>query len=193
MKRKVVAVTGKIGSGKSAVMDILRDMGCKTVICDDIAKQVASDPSVIKRVETLLGSNSVKDGQLDRKYIREVVFKDENLLRSYEQMFFDGVKELLNARVEYLQKNIDVESDCKAIFVEIPVLDAFDFPWDSVWRVESDEQVTLSRVTARDNVSVENVQATLSRQKTYECDCVIENNGDMGELRKVVESAVRKL
>lgn len=192
MKRKVIAVTGKIGSGKSAVMSILRDMGCETIICDELAKQVADHPSVVKRVERLLGSDSVTDGQLNRKYIREIVFADENLLHSYEQIFFSGVKDLLTARVEYLQKNVTAK-DCKGIFVEIPVLDAFDYPWDGVWRVDASEQATLSRVTARDNVSEESVLTTLSRQKDYECDCVIENNGNMDELAQAVKRAAAKI
>ena len=187
MKRKVIAVTGKIGSGKSTVMSILRDLGCEIIICDELARQVADNSLVIKRVEELLGGDSVTDGQLNRKYIREIVFKDGNLLHNYEQIFFDGVKELLTARVEYLQKNIGVAKGCKAIFVEIPVMDAFDFPWDGVWRVDTSEQATLSRVTARDGVSADSVLETLSRQKTYECDRVIPNNGNLDELTKIVK------
>ena len=185
MKRKVVALTGVIGSGKSAVAGILREMGYKTVDCDLLAKQVATSPDVIENVEQLLGSKSVVKGQLDRKYIREVVFADENLLSKYQQIFFDGVKTLLAQNLADLQQE-------KAVFVEIPVLDAFDFHFDEVWRIESSEQACVSRVTARDGVSADSVHATLARQKTYESTRVIHNNGNFYDLTEAVKVALTK-
>lgn len=179
MKRKVIAITGKIGSGKSEVSRFLRDMGCKTVDCDVLAKQIADNPNVVAQVEQLLGCQCVVNGKLDRKAIRKIVFSDVNLLKQYQQIFFNGVKALL---VETLAKLGDV----KVVFVEIPVLDAFEFGWDEVWRVESSVQTCVARVTARDKVSEDSVHATLDSQKTYACDCVIVNNGNLEQLRQSV-------
>ncbi|MCH5153127.1 MAG: dephospho-CoA kinase [Clostridiales bacterium] len=185
MKRKVIALTGKIGSGKSAVSRILRNLGYETVDCDELAKQVAKKPEVVKRVEQLLGSECVVDGELNRKAIRETVFSDANLLKQYEQIFFDGVKALLTEKLATLK-------DAKAVFVEIPVLDAFFFNWDEIWRVESSEQACISRVVKRDNVSAENACATLNSQKVYSCTYVIENNGSMEQLEEAVHIILSK-
>ena len=185
MKRKVIALTGKIGSGKSAVSSILRNLGFKTIDCDDLAKQVADKPDVVARVEQLLGSKSVLNGKLNRKYIRETVFSDEKLLKKYQVIFFDGVKSLLVDKLVALNEG-------KAVFVEIPVLDAFPFEWDEVWRVESSRQNSVSRVTARDTVSADSVYATLSRQKSYDCSCIIVNNGSLEELTESVRHALSK-
>ena len=186
MKRKIIALTGKIGSGKSAVSRILRDLGYKTIDCDDLAKQVAGKPDVVAQVEQLLGADCVSNGQLNRKAIREIVFKDASLLKKYEQIFFDGVKELLVTNIDSLQNNTLAGNNRQTVFVEIPVLNAFDFDWDEVWRVESSEQAIVSRVTARDGVSADNVRATLNSQKSYDCDCVIVNNGDLEQLKQYV-------
>ena len=185
MKRKLIALTGKIGSGKSAVSSILRNMGCKTVDCDELAKRIAEQSDVVERVGELLGSECISNGRLNRKVIREIVFKDEKLLERYQQIFFDGVKSLL-------LETIATFGDCKAVFVEIPVLDAFDFNWDEIWRVESSEKNSVERVAARDGVSADSVLATLNRQKAYECTYVIENNGDFNHLTQAVERALLK-
>lgn len=187
MKRKVIALTGKIGSGKSAVSAILRDLGCKTIDCDELAKQVAMSPKVVAQVEQLLGSEFVANGQLNRKAIREIVFGNKQLLNKYQAIFFDGVKELLASVIDNLQ------NDCKTVFVEIPVLDAFDYDWDEVWRVESSEQNCVARVTARDGVSADNVLTTLNSQKAYACTRVIENNGSLEQLRQNVHSILCKI
>ena len=183
MKRKVVALTGKIGSGKSAVAQILRQMGYETVDCDELAKQVAEDTEVLASIEQLLGSRSVDNGKLNRKYVRETVFNDETLLKTYQQIFFERVQTLLTEALARLGGN-------KTVFVEIPVLDAFVFDFDEVWRVESSEQNCVCRVVARDEVSADNVTATLNRQKTYDCVWVIENNGDLDMLAQSVRTAL---
>ena len=183
MKRKVVALTGKIGSGKSTVSRILRDLGYVTVDCDELAKQVAANPDVVVLVEQLLGSKSVTKGQLNRKFIRETVFNDENLLKKYQQLFFDGVKKLLVEKLASLK-------GYGAVFVEIPVLDAFDFDFDEVWRVESSEKTCILRVTERDKVSEGSVLTTFNRQKVYNCTYVIENNGNMDDLVQTVKRAI---
>ena len=193
MKRKVIAITGKIGSGKSTVAGILRDLGYKTIDCDDLAKQVATEPSVVEQVEKLLGSKSVANGQLNRKAIREIVFGDENLLQKYQAIFFDGVKELLVTNIDSLQNITSAENDRQTIFVEIPVLNAFEFAWDEVWRVESSEKNCISRVTARDNVSADSVFATLNSQKNYDCTYVIENDGSLEQLKKSVHMILSEI
>ena len=183
MKRKVIALTGKIGSGKSSVSNILRNLGYNTVDCDVLAKQVSDNPDVVKQVEQLLGSEFVSNGQLNRKLIREVVFDDADLLNKYEQIFFDGVKSLLIDTLATME-------DAQAVFVEIPVLDAFSFNWDEIWRIESKPEACISRVAVRDNVSADNVRATFNSQKTYDCDCVIENSGNKEQLIYSVKLAL---
>ena len=192
MKRKVIALTGKIGSGKSAVATILRNLGYKIIDCDDLAKEVAANPRVIARVEQLLGGKSVVNGQLDRKYIRETVFSDKNLLIQYQDIFFESVRALLLVEIALLDSNDITEKASRAVFVEIPVLDAFEFYWDEVWRVESSEQNSISRVVARDKVSEESVLAMLKHQKTYDCTIVIENSGSLDELTQAVKVALVK-
>lgn len=182
MKRKVIAVTGGIGSGKSQVARVLRTLGYKTVDCDVIAKQIADDPELIGKVERLLGTECVTNGKLNRKVIREKVFADEILLGQYQALFFDGVKQRL---IDILQMTAET------VFVEIPILDAFELHWDEVWRVESDEATRIERVQARDNVSAESVSNTIARQKHYaNCTRVIANNGSLDDLTDAVKKAL---
>lgn len=183
MKRRLIALTGRIGSGKSAVAAILRQLGYDTVDCDDLAKQVATQREIVDRVERLIGVESVENGQLNRKYIRETVFKDANLLKTYQQIFFDGVRALLVEKLATLQ-------DAQAVFVEIPVLDAFEMDWDEVWRVEASQRLSVARVVARDGVSAESVTDTLARQSAYDCTRVIVNDGSLDELTAAVKNAL---
>ena len=58
--------------------------------------------------------------------------------------------------------------------------------------MESSEKACISRVIERDNVSAESVCATLNRQKDYDCTYVIENNGDLEQLKQSIKLALTK-
>ena len=61
MKRNAIALTGGIGSGKSAVGDYLRQKGFVVIDCDKIARQVANDSQVQQKVIALLGEQFVRE------------------------------------------------------------------------------------------------------------------------------------
>ena len=155
MTRKVIALTGGIGSGKSEAASVLRGFGFKTVDCDKLSRTVAEDPEVIKQVRKLLGRKCVADGKLDRKAVREKVFADAALLDAYNALFFEKIKTLLAEKLEKTEGTV---------FVEIPVISAFPFDWDEIWLIESDEQTRIKRVRNRDNVTEQNVKQIMSRQ-----------------------------
>lgn len=185
MKCKAVALTGGIGSGKSAVASILRNLGYVTVDCDELAKKVAKMPHVVEKVAMLLGEKCVNGGEINRSAIREKVFADENLHRQYSDIFFCEVQKLLLEEIKSAQSDY--------LFVEIPVLDAFEFDWHEVWIIESDESTRISRVTQRDGVSQDNVGNIISRQKSYEGTRIIINNGNLEQLEASVKEALELL
>ena len=182
MKRKVVAVTGGIGSGKSEVCKILREMGFATVNCDELARQIANEPSVIAAVEHLLGAESVTNGAINRSKVREIVFTDEVLLKKYDEIFFNRVQQRLSEIIEHTDGDV---------FVEIPVIDAFEFGFDEIWLIESSASAQIERVTARDGVSVQNVEHIMKRQCYPKYTKVIRNDGSVEELKEQVFFALK--
>lgn len=185
MKNRVVALTGGIGSGKSSVAEILRDMGYATIDCDQIAREVAVMPEVAESIRKLLGNAFVVDGQLNRRAIREKVFADEELLSQYNAIFFGRVQSKLEERLSNVSGTV---------FVEISVFDAFEFPWDEVWLVESDVRARKLRVMQRDGVSETNVDEIIARQRVCESySQKILNDGDIDALKQRVVTALNSL
>lgn len=184
MMRKVVALAGGIGSGKTSVANILRDLGFTVLDCDKIAMEVSSDAQLIAAVSDLLGEGCVKNGKLDRKAVRERVFADNVLYKQYCELFFSKTKSLL------LKK---ISETSGTVFVEIAVFDAFDFNWDEVWLIESDNERRIARVIVRDNVSEQNVLDIMSHQNEIEqFTYKIENLGNLAELKENVISTLKK-
>lgn len=181
MKHKTIAITGGIGSGKSAVSAILIAMGFQVVDCDLLARQVATEPHVLQKVKDLLGEEFVSDGQPDRRKIRATIFGNDELYASYSAIFWDEIRLVLQNRVAQFD----------TVFVEIPVLDAFPFDWDEIWLVESALETRIARVTQRDGVTEENVLNVISKQKQYQIFTrKIANDGSFEDLKKAVEQCV---
>ena len=73
------------------------------------------------------------------------------------------------------------------MFVEIPLINAFDYPWDEVWQVVADAELCVQRVTARDIVEADNVLAIMSNQsKPKRVTRTIVNNGTLQQLQEEV-------
>lgn len=183
MKPNVIALTGKIGSGKSSVAKILSDKGFRVVDCDVLSRRVAGEKEVLQQVRALLGAESVINEKLNRKFVREKIFADKNLYVSYSAIFWNRIKELLNK---------EILCDEKFVFVEIPIIDAFDFDWYEIWLVECSVENTIDRVVARDSVSKENVLSVLSHQNSSSCYTrKIVNNGSIEDLITAVNLALK--
>lgn len=182
MKRRIIALTGSIGSGKSSVAAIVKEKGFAVVDCDELSAELAADSSIWAKVAELLGADCVTNQGLNRSIIREKIFCDNDLYVRYSRIFWERMPMLLNERIAAIG---DV------VFVEIPVLHAFPFDWTEVWLVESSAQAQVERVKARDGVGEQNVLDILSKQAPIDIYTrKICNNGSFDDLKKAVEKAM---
>jgi dephospho-CoA kinase len=77
-----IGITGGIGSGKSTISKIFEVLGIPVFYADDHAKKVMTDdPILIEAIKSTFGKESYfDDGALNRKYIANIVFNDNQQL-----------------------------------------------------------------------------------------------------------------
>lgn len=90
----LVGLTGGIGSGKSTVAQIFRDLGVPVYDSDKEAKSLmVNSPELKSAIIDLLGDNAYTGKTLNRSYIAELVFKDVGLLQKLNKIVHPAVRQ----------------------------------------------------------------------------------------------------
>lgn len=89
----VVGLTGGIGSGKSTVAKLLKELGVPVYNSDVEAKELMSTSKVLrKKIVALLGPEAYSDHTLNRGYIASRVFNDKDLLQKLNAIVHPAVR-----------------------------------------------------------------------------------------------------
>ena len=77
-------LTGGISSGKSTVLKIFKNFGCKTIDADEIAHQLTTPGTkVLREIVRKFGQEVLnKKGTLNRKRLAEAIFRDRQKRKS---------------------------------------------------------------------------------------------------------------
>lgn len=90
----LVGLTGGIGSGKSTVAQMFRELGVPVYDSDKEAKWLmANSPELKKAIIGLLGDKAYTGKTLNRRYIAELVFKDVGLLQKLNKIVHPAVRQ----------------------------------------------------------------------------------------------------
>ncbi|MGB8375513.1 MAG: dephospho-CoA kinase [Salegentibacter sp.] len=90
---KVVGLTGGIGSGKTTVANFFRELGVPVYIADDAGKRLMNSSEEIKKaIIALLGPESYKKNEPDRKFIASQVFSNKEKLEALNAIIHPAVE-----------------------------------------------------------------------------------------------------
>jgi len=183
----VFGLTGGIGSGKSTVAARLRARGCPVIDADVLAREVvAKGTPGLAEIRARFGDAVIgADGELDRKRLADVVFRDEPARRDLNAITHPRVRDLALARVQEL----DARGEPLACY-EVPLL--IESGLADVLRplvvVVVDVETQVARTVRRDGSSREQALARIAAQmpladKAKLADFVIDNSGSEAETR----------
>ena len=185
----IIGLTGGIGSGKSTVAELFRELGSPIYDADVEARRlVEPGQPALQRLAHGFGAEIFHhDGTLDRTKLRALVFSDTGQRRRLESILHPPIRAAL-------QRHIASTRAPYCILV-IPLLfesDQRDLV-DRVLVVDAPEDQQISRTIARsglDRATVERIMAVQwSRaQRLAQADDVILNTVDFDNLRAQVET-----
>ncbi|MEY4735141.1 MAG: hypothetical protein RL428_476 [Actinomycetota bacterium] len=178
----IVGLTGGIGAGKSTVANMFAQLGALVVDADQLAR-AAIEPgsSGFDEVVATFGEKVLRDGEIDRAKLGEIVFKDVQQRKKLEAIIHPRVQEALAQKIKTLNPG-DVLVYEIPLLVETGAADKFDY----IITVEADIENRLDRLFERgmDEDEAERRIAAQASQAEREAvaDRVIINDGDRADL-----------
>ena len=92
-----IGLTGVIGSGKTTAANYFSKLGVPVFFADNSAKKIMNtDSSVKKCLVDLLGSLAYLNGKLNKQFISDKIFNNQNLLKSINNLIHPKVQEDFN-------------------------------------------------------------------------------------------------
>jgi len=188
-KPMIVALTGGVASGKTAVSDRFAERGVPVVDTDVLAREVVAPGSPgLAEVEAAFGAEIIDaDGALDRSALRQRIFDDPDARNRLER--------ILHPRIaEEARRRLASEAAPYAILVVPLLVESGLFEdADRVLVVDVPEAVQIERLIARDGGTRDQAEAMLAAQASREqrlarADDVIENTGTLEDLRRRVHA-----
>ena len=193
----IVGLTGGIGSGKTAVSTLFKNMGVKIIDTDVIAHDLVNNqPSVLKEIVSLFGHDILnKDHSLNRKKLAKIVFSQKKYKQQLEAILHPKIHDEIQ---EQIQRYSLATAPEKYIIIVIPLLfeTAFETEFNKlinrVLVVLADEKIRTHRVEQRDNRTIEDIQSIINTQVNDEqringADDIIENNNNFTALEQQIK------
>ena len=187
-------ITGSIASGKSTVVNLLKERGFSVIDADVIAHEqleICKGEIVREFGEQILD----EAGKIDRKKLGAIVFREPKKLKNLERILH------LKIKAEILSKASQIERLERVYFIDIPLF--FEkkeryAEFKNVAVIYAPKELLLSRLMSRNALSLEDAKARVElqidiEQKREMANFLIDNSGDRENLELELEKFLRQI
>lgn len=195
---KVIGITGGVGSGKTALLNYIREnYNCEVIFADEAAHRVEEPGQKCyeKLVDLLTPCILNSDGTIDRKKMAEAIFKNEGLLEEVNGIVHPAVKQYILEEIATQKKLQKLDF----LFIEAALLieDGYLNIVDELWYIYANEEVRRVRLKDSRNYSDEKINAIMEAQLSEQefrnaCSVVIDNSGSLEDSFQQIDRKVRE-
>jgi len=182
---KIIGLTGGIGSGKTTVSMMFKELGVPIYIADIEAKKLTNTSKIIKKeIIDVLGEEAYVAGKLNTNFVAELIFNNKDLLKKINNIIHPKVAEHFNEWVcnqdaPYVIKEV-------AILFENNSYQSCDF----TILITAPKEIRIERVLKREAISKREILDRIKNQwsdakKKKLADIIIENIHLETTLKKV--------
>ena len=189
---RVWGLTGLIAAGKSRVCGILEELGAQIIQADRLGHALLETPEMIGALSAAFGDSIRVDGRIDRARLGRRVFADPEALDRLNGIVHPrlsrSISETLEAlRVRRPQPALAVIE--AAVYFQLPPFGQVDL----VVAVTADPDLRRRRLLQDSRLTPADADRRISAQTGLEAairgaDVILENNGDIEDLRAKVTS-----
>jgi len=193
---KIIGLTGGIGSGKSTVTRFLAELGAVVIDADKVGHDLLGNPQIRQEVVETFGERILdSSGEVDRSKLGQVVFDNPKALEQLNQIIQTRIGAVVHGLLDdYRQQGAAVVVLEAALLVETGSTSMAD----EVWVTVASEPVVLWRIKERSGLSEAEILARIrsqasAKERAKYADVIINNDGNLDELRDEVERQWQRL
>lgn len=193
--KKIYAITGGIGSGKSTVAGIIKNCGYAVLSADATYANLIKTPTFSKKIYDALGLEYNELKGFDSKEVSAAVFDNAEKLKTLNSITHNKI----------ISEMFKLSESCgDVVFHEVPLLfeGGYQNRYDGVIIVKRNLNDRIKSVTLRDGLTENQIKKRIKNQFDYENltnfkHTVIENDGDLNNLKRktmaVLDEIVKNL
>ena len=202
MKRnkRVIVITGGIGTGKSTAVGIIKSLGFRVVDSDKIVHDgYAVNSPLYRQVTEMFGKQILnEDCTINRQRLGQIVFNDTEKLHALNGIVHSYVHNEINKAIN--------ENNDEVIFLDIPLIlenikqnKHYALEFDEIWLVYVRPEIQIERLRQRaiqENKNPDDVLNIIKKQipideKVSMVNEVIDNEGKIEDLRIKIEALLK--
>jgi dephospho-CoA kinase len=178
---KIIGITGGIGTGKSTVLNFLKqEYNAYIVEADRLAHELMlPGEAAYRQITDIFGTAILStDGTIDRNRLGTIVFGDAEALRKLNAVIHPAVKQHILQDIEARKK----EGNVKYYVIEAALLieDGYKTICDELWYIYTEKEERIRRLIAGRGGSREKWEHVIGNQSSDDyyrtnCDYVIDN------------------
>lgn len=151
-KSRILAITGNIATGKSLISQIVSDeYGFQKINADTIGHEMLLIPKIRNRIIRHFGPDILKNGEIDRKTLGNIVFSERSQLETLNSIVHPALIAEADARIKHaIKEGFHVVFEA-AILFEAAIEERFEHILLTVCHPE--EQI--KRLVERNNITKE--------------------------------------
>lgn len=186
---KLIGLTGGVGSGKSTVAGMLRRLGATVIDADEATHAVyAPGTEGFTAIVEAFGQEFVRDGEIDRKRLGDLVFKDESARLRLNAIVHPRVRDWMAARTVEA-----VEHGAEVVVQDVPLLfeNGLQGLFSGTVLVYARPQTQLARLLDQRGLSRERATSIIAAQMPIDdkralATFVVDNDGSIDETQRQV-------
>ena len=201
MVNMVIGITGGVGSGKSTVLQILKDeYNAAIIMSDDVAREIeepgnACYDKIVSSFGTDVLEGRIYGNRLDRAETARIVFADKSKLELLNSIVHPEVKSEIIRRINSCTK----EDPGRLVIIESAILIEAGYRemCDEIWAVIADDEVRAERLMSSRGYTREKTLNIMSNQKSSEeyiaeTDFAVDNSGSIESTRKQIKQRLSR-
>jgi len=190
----IAGLTGNYGMGKSAVLQMFRELGAITIDADWVVQHLLKEKPVLKKIKNLFGAGVFdKKGNLDKAKIAQRIFRNKSLRIKLEDLLHPLVFERID---DFFGKTADGN---KVFIVEAPLIfeRGYEGRFDKMITVFIKDTTAINRLSMHGILPkevIERLRCQLPiKEKIKKSDYKIDNSGLPEKTKKQVEAVYKNL